>query len=104
MFTRSGNLDNIKNGSVSIDVDNTPRHLSYTTPFGSGAFDLSVNDPAIFDSSASFGDTRTVTGQIGNLTFAPRDPQISAVSEPCSMVLLVEGLGGSPFGCENEFE
>jgi hypothetical protein len=92
-ITRSGNSDNIKNGSVSIDFDSAPRHLTYTTPFGSGAFDLSVNDPASFDSSASFGDTRTVTGQIGNLTFTPQDPQIASVTEPGSIVLLLAGLG-----------
>lgn len=93
-ITRSGNSDNIKNGNVSIDFDNAPRHLTYTTPFGSGAFDIYVNDPATFDSSASFGDTRTITGQIGNLTFTPGDPQISSVPEPGSMVLLLAGLSG----------
>jgi hypothetical protein len=92
--TRSGNSDHIKNGSVSIDFDNAPRHLTYTTQFGSGAFDLSVNDPAAFESSASFGDTRTVTGQIANLTFTPQDPQIASVAEPGSIVLLLAGLGG----------
>ena len=93
-ITRSGNSNNVKNGSLAIDFDNTVQHLSYTTAIGSGAFDFSVNDPVIFDSSASFGDTRTVTGQIDNLTFTPRDPQSAAVPEPASVVLLLAGLGG----------
>src|SRR5262245_57366793 len=71
-ISRSGNSNNIDNGSLlTIDFVNTPQHFNYTNAFGSGAFDISVNDPAPYTGASQFGNTRTVTGQITNLTFAP---------------------------------
>ena len=84
---RSGNSGNIKNGSLTINFDNTAQHLSYSTALGSGEFDLSVNDPAAYTTSSHFGDTRDVTGQITNLTFTSR-ATTSAVPEPGSIALL----------------
>lgn len=95
-ITRSGNSNNIGNGSLlTIDFNNTAQHLTYTNALGSGAFDLSVNDPSSYTSTSAFGDTRTVTGQIANLTFTPSTPDPIAVPEPGSAVLL--GLGAALF-------
>lgn len=92
---RSGNSSNIGNGSnLTIDFDNAIQHLSYTkNGLGSGTFDLSVNDPDPYTAASSFGDTRTVTGQITNLTFTPSDPLPNGtVPEPSTLILLGAGL------------
>jgi hypothetical protein len=91
---RSGNSNNIGNGSsLTIDFDNNVQHLTYTNADGSGAFDLSVNDPAPYTAASSFGDTRTVTGQIENLTFEPSDPPPNGtVPEPSTLILVGIGL------------
>jgi hypothetical protein len=71
-ISRSGNSNNIDNGSLlTIDFDNTAQHLTYINAFGSGSFDLSVSDPSSYTAASQFGNTRTVTGQISNLTFTP---------------------------------
>jgi PEP-CTERM motif len=89
---RSGNSNHLNNGSfLAIDFDNTAHHLNYTDGDGGGSFDLFVNDPEVWDASSDFG-SRTVTGQIANLTYAPstkdgpRGP-VSAVPEPGSILL-----------------
>jgi PEP-CTERM motif-containing protein len=93
---RSGNSINIGNGStLTINFDNTVQHLTYTNLDGSGAFDLSVNDPAGYTSASSFGDTRTVTGQIANLTFIPSGASPTTngtVPEPSTLLLVGVGL------------
>ena len=98
-ITRSGASNNLKNGSfLVINFDNTVQHLSFTDADGSGEFDLAVNDVASYTSSSSFGDTRTVTGRIQNLTYTPSNSQDPpAVPEPGSIVLLLSGLGGVAF-------
>jgi hypothetical protein len=91
-ISRSGNSNNIGSGSLlTIDFVNTAQHLTYTNPSGSGAFDLSVNDPALYNAASQFGDTRTVTGQISNLTFTP---VVASVPEPASLVLFAIGVAG----------
>jgi hypothetical protein len=93
-ISRSGNSNNIGNGSLlTIDFVNTAQHFSYSNAFGSGAFDISVNDPAPYTSTSQFGNTRTVTGQITNLAFIPT-VTTPAVPEPASALLLAVGLVG----------
>jgi hypothetical protein len=90
----NGNSSNYKNGTLTIDFDNSVQHLTFTNASGSGSFDLSVNDPAIYDANSNFGDSRTVTGQISNLAYTGTDDPPAAVPEPGSIVLLLSGLGG----------
>lgn len=97
---RSGNSNNIGNGSsLTINFDNTAQTLNYSTSLGSGSFDLSVNDPLPYDSTSAFGNTRTVTGQIANLTFTPNPCTqncggggTAAIPEPSTLVLVGAGL------------
>jgi hypothetical protein len=98
-ISRSGNSSNIDNGSqgLSIDFVNTVQHLFYSNALGSGAFDISVNDPAPYTAASQFGDTRTVTGQIANLSFTPSGSPTAAVPEPASLLLFAVGFGGLPF-------
>ena len=93
-ISRSGNSNNIGNGSLlTIDFVNTAQHFNYSNALGSGAFDISVNDPAPYTEASQFGNTRTVTGQIMNLTFTSTTPTPS-VPEPASMLLFGVGLVG----------
>ena len=95
---RSGNSNNIGNGSLlTIDFANAAQHLSYSNALGTGAFDISVNDPAPYTAASQFGDTRTVTGQIANLSFTPSGSPTAAVPEPASLLLFAVGFGGLPF-------
>jgi hypothetical protein len=97
-ISRSGNSSNIGNGSLlTIDFVNTAQHLSYSNALGSGAFDISVNDPAPYTAASQFGDTRTLTGQIANLSFTPSESPTAAVPEPASLLLFAVGLAGLPF-------
>ena len=67
-ISRSGNSNNIGNGSLlTIDLDNTAHHFTYSNALGSGGFDFSFNDPAPYTAASQFGNTRTLTGQIANL-------------------------------------
>ena len=97
-ISRSGNSNNIGNGSLlAIDFDNTAQTLNFTSPTGFGSFQLSVNDPAAYNAASQFGNTRTVTGQISNLTFTPNCTQncregAAAVPEPSPLVLFGAGL------------
>ena len=94
-ISRSGNSLNIGNNSLlTIDFDNTIQTLTYTTLTGFGSFDLSVNDPASYDATSQFGDTRTVTGQISNLAFTcvQNCREVAAVPEPSTLLLLGAGL------------
>lgn len=93
-ISRSGNSNNIGNGSLlTIDFINTPQHFNYANAFGSGGFDISVNDPAPYTAASQFGDTRTVTGQITNLTFTSTAAP-TAVPEPSTFLLFAVGLAG----------
>ena len=95
---RSGNSNNIGSGSLlTIDFANAAQHLSYSNALGTGAFDISVNDPASYTAASQFGDTRTVTGQIANLSFTPSGSPTAAVPEPASLLLFAVGFGGLPF-------
>jgi PEP-CTERM motif len=95
---RSGNSNNIGSGSLlTIDFVNAAQHLSYSNALGTGAFDISVNDPASYTAASQFGDTRTVTGQIANLSFTPSGSPTAAVPEPASLLLFAVGFGGLPF-------
>jgi hypothetical protein len=95
---RSGNSNNIGNGSqLSIDFGNAAQHLSYSNALGSGEFDISVNDPASYTAASQFGDTRTVTGQIANLSFTASGSPTTAVPEPASLLLSTMGLAGLLF-------
>jgi hypothetical protein len=98
-ISRSGNSNNIDNGSqgLSIDFVNTVQHLFYSNALGSGAFDISVNDPAPYTGASQFGNTRTVTGQIANLGFTPSGSTTAAVPEPASLLLSAVGLAGLLF-------
>ncbi len=95
-ISRNGNSNNIGSGStLSIDLDNTLHHLTYVNAIGSGAFDFSVNDPANYTAASQFGDTRIITGQITNLTFAPSTPEGSPstqVPEPSTLILFGAGI------------
>jgi hypothetical protein len=95
---RSGNSNNIGSGSLlTIDFVNAAQHLSYSNALGTGAFDISVNDPASYTAASQFGDTRTITGQIANLSFTPSGSPTAAVPEPASLLLFLVGFGGLPF-------
>jgi hypothetical protein len=97
-ISRSGNSSNIGNGSqLSIDFVNAAQHLSYSNALGTGAFDISVNDPASYTAASQFGDTRTLTGQIANLSFTPSGSPTTAVPEPASLLLSAVGLTGLLF-------
>jgi PEP-CTERM motif len=97
-ISRSGNSSNIGNGSLlTIDFVNTAQHFSYSNALGSGEFDISVNDPASYTAASQFGDTRTLTGQIANLSFTPLGSPTAAVPEPASLVLSAVGLVGLLF-------
>ena len=97
-ISRSGNSNNIGNGSqLTIDFVNAAQHLSYSNALGSGEFDISVNDPASYTAASQFGDTRTLTGQIANLSFTPSGSPTAAVPEPASLLLFAVGFGGLPF-------
>ena len=63
----------------------------------SGEFDISVNDPASYTAASQIGDTRTLTGQIANLSFTPSGSPTAAVPEPASLLLSVVGLTGLLF-------
>lgn len=95
-INRSGNSNNIGSGStLSIDLDNTIHHFTYVNAIGGGAFDFSVNDPASYTAASQFGDTRIITGQITNLTFAPSTPEGSPstqVPEPSTLILFGTGI------------
>jgi hypothetical protein len=95
---RSGNSNNIGSGSLlTIDFANAAQHLSYSNALGTGAFNISFNDPAPYTAASQFGDTRTVTGQIANLSFTPSGSPTAAVPEPASLLLFAVGFGGLPF-------
>jgi hypothetical protein len=97
-ISRSGNSSNIGNGSqLLIDFVNAAQHLSYSNALGTGAFDISVNDPASYTAASQFGDTRTLTGQIANLSFTPSGSPTTAVPEPASLLLSAVGLTGLLF-------
>ena len=97
-ISRSGNSNNIGSGSLlTIDFVNTPQHLTYSNAFGTGAFDISLNDPAPYTAASHFGDTRTLTGQIANLSFTPSESPTAAVPEPGSLLLFAAGLVGLGF-------
>jgi hypothetical protein len=97
-ISRSGNSNNIGNGSqLSIDFVNAAQHLSYSNALGTGVFDISVNDPASYTAASQFGDTRTLSGQIANLSFTPSGSPTTAVSEPASLLLSAVGLTGPLF-------
>jgi len=97
-ISRSGNSNNIGNGSqLTIDFVNAAQHLSYSNALGSGEFDISVNDPASYTAASQFGDTRTLTGQIANLSFTPSGWPTTAVPEPASLLLSAVGLTGLLF-------
>jgi len=76
--------------------------LVLVNAFGSGGFDFSVNDPAPYTAASQFGNTRTLTGQIANLSFTPSGSLIAAsptaaVPETASFLLFAVGLAGLPF-------
>ena len=97
-ISRSGNSNNIGSDSLlTIDFVNAPQHLSYSNAFGTGAFDISINDPAPYTAASHFGDTRTLTGQIANLSFTPSESPTAAVPEPASLLLFAAGLVGLAF-------
>jgi PEP-CTERM motif len=97
-ISRSGNSNNIGNGSqLTIDFVNAAQHLSYSNALGSGEFAISVNDPASYTAASQFGDTRTLTGQIANLSFTPSGSPTAAVPEPASLLLSAVGLTGLLF-------
>jgi PEP-CTERM motif-containing protein len=96
-ISRSGNSNNVGNGSLlTIDFVNTAQHLSYSNALGTGEFDILVNDPAPYTAASQFGNTRTVTGQIENLTLTSSEVTTAAVPEPASLLLFAAGLAGLP--------
>ena len=96
-ISRSGNSNNIASDSLlTIDFVNTAQHLLYSNALGSGAFDISINDPAPYTEASQFGNTRIVTGQIANLSFSPSESPTAVVPEPASLILVAVGLAGLP--------
>ena len=70
---------NTQRGWVLIDFG-PARHFTFSNEYGSGSFDLAINDLAL---KIPHGDTATLTGTITNAI----DP-VTAIPEPLSIVLL----------------
>ena len=70
-------------GSVAVDfVDNGPRHFQFSSPQGSGSFDLYITDVTVAN-----GNSASIMGTITNATFA-------ATPEPAAVALTSALLGG----------
>jgi hypothetical protein len=81
-------------GPVNVDFDNTPILFSYSNGVGSGEFYFSVSDVLSVHKNTDDNPV-TLFGQITGATFTPTvvvDPNLTAVPEPGSLLLLATGL------------